>query len=202
NANNGSYFQIFEINPSNGAIISHEIKINDKSLCDLTLKIDSRDNLNCVGFYSKLKDGKKQNNGIMGLFFGILNNVNGKFDNINWNDFDVDKIQQLEGKKSTEKENGLNKYFSLRYLLEKENGGFSVLMEENYTRIRNVYQQNMSFATNPNSMNSRTFTRDKIYGDVVVPRKSTFAQDILNSTSPNPGNAKLVNSMHYYYSNE
>lgn len=143
------YNELISIDPENGAVVKqYEIKLADKYIEQVDIYLDKKENIKCFGFYSDLRGSGKAKDGIKGAFYFELDKMSKGINKEGTKDFNDALVEELAGKRRARKEKGLETFFTIRNIFDKEDGGTMILVEESYVMEVTTSSQNGASTTN------------------------------------------------------
>lgn len=127
------YYQMVSINANkNGEVKQFDINLDRKYIVEARLFLDKKNNIKCVGVYAEMKDNGKPKDGINGTFYLTIDKTTGKTTSASTKDFSATLIEELSGKKRAKKDKGIESSYDIIKVLDKEDGGTIVIMEDQY----------------------------------------------------------------------
>ena len=112
--------------PESDKLKEFEISLGDLFISDIGFTLDSADNINCAGFYSK-----KSSSGVAGCFYVKVDSKDLKVISKSTKEFSTDFLANFMSERKAEKGRELEGFY-LRKLVKRNDGGLAVVAEKYY----------------------------------------------------------------------
>ncbi|BDD07797.1 hypothetical protein FUAX_02290 [Fulvitalea axinellae] len=110
-----------------------KVDLSDNKVLNSSIMANSDNTLNLFGYYAPSKNNGKAKVGLKGVYAASIDLKDNKVININFNDFDYATKEQIIGKRKAAKDKALKPFYSIRNIIEKEDGGLLLLSESGMT---------------------------------------------------------------------
>lgn len=141
------FYNISTVNPDDPTNINtFEVKLEKEYIYDISIALDSMNNILCCGFYGHVTSGIFSSSAINGTFFIKIDGKTNEYVVQTKKPFDSDFLSEMKRDRKVKKGAGLSS-FILRDLVKRDDGGIVMVAEQYYVITYTTYNSNGSSST-------------------------------------------------------